>query len=150
MGLFSKIFGGHKITTAAASVSFLQTYSGGSGGWGLARFNSVVDAHSSPEEIVEEFEINGEESKYQSPDGYPNCWQQAYQEELEKAQEEAAVLEVLGIEDIDVQDLIDWDAVEQKAWDYACELVQDWLDGSEWIPEEIMDYAWYGLSGHNV
>lgn len=156
MGLLSSIFGGKKsIKSAATSASFLGAYreAGGKsydgGGWGLARFNSIVDAHSSVEDLVEEFEIDGEGSRYMSPDGYRNCYTQAYQEQRDQAEIEAELLEALG-EDVSVDDLIDWDVVEENAYEYACELVQNWLDGSEWVPEEILDFAWYVLSDHNI
>ena len=153
MGLFSKIFGSGKrsaVASAATSISFLEAYNGRkTGGWGLDRFNSVVEAHSSVEDIVEEFEIDGEDSRYMSPDGYRNCWTQAYQEQREQAEFEAEILAMLG-EDVSADELIDWDIVEENAYEYACELVQNWLDGSEWIPEEIMEYAWYDLSDHNI
>lgn len=157
MGLFSKIFGGGKksVKSAATSTSFLGAYrvAGGKsydgGGWGLDRFNSIVDAHSSVEDLVEEFEINGEDSRYMSPDGYRNCYTQAYQEQREQAEFEAEILSLLG-EDVSADELIDWDIVEENAYEYACELVQNWLSGDEWIPEEIMEYAWYDLSDHNI
>lgn len=53
-------------------------------------------------------------------------------------------------EEINVELLIDWDTVEENAYEYAEELAQAWLDGDEWIPEEIMDWAWYDLSDHNL
>lgn len=150
MGLFSRIFGGsRKIASAASSVSFLQTYSGGSGGWGLDRFNSVVNAHSSIEGIVDEFSLADEGCDYMSLDGYDNPWTQAYEEALARAEIEAAILEMLG-EEVDPEDLIDWEQVEERAYNYACQLAQAWLDGSDWIPEEVMDWAWYDLSDHNL
>ena len=71
MGLFSKIFSAFSGATsqAAANTSFLQTYSGGSGGWGLDRFNSIISAHSSAEEIVDEFGLDQEGCGYMSVDG---------------------------------------------------------------------------------
>ena len=140
MGLFSRIFGGKSIRSAATSASFLGAYreAGGQsydgGGWGLDRFNSIVD---------------DEGCRYQSLDGYSNPYTQAYREERERAEEEVEVLAMFG-EEIDVELLIDWDTVEENAYEYAEELAQAWLDGDEWIPEEIMDWAWYDLSDHNM
>lgn len=155
MGLFSRIFGGKsKVKSVASSASFLgayreaggQSYSGG--GWGLDRFNSIVEAHSSVEDLVDMFEIDGEDSRYQSLDGYRNCYSQAWHEEYEQASFEAAILAMLG-EDVEPEELMDYGKVEEDAYDYACELVEAWLDGGEWVPEDVMDYAWYGLSDHN-
>lgn len=153
MGLFSKIFGGG-IKKAATNTSFLgayrlaggQSYSGG--GFGYDRFVSIIDAHSSTEEMVDEFQLDSESCPYSSVDGYANPYTQAYMEAREAAQEEAIFMQMFGIE-VDVEELIDWDAVEENAYEYACELFDAWYSRSEWIPEEIMDYAWYELSDHN-
>lgn len=157
MGLFSRIFGGggkSKVKSIASNTSFLGAYREASGkdasggGWGLDRFNSIVDAHSGVEDLVDTFEIYDEGSNYQSLDGYANCYSQAWQEEYEKACIEAVIFEMLGIP-VDPEELMDYDKVEEDAYDYACELVEAWLDGGEWVPEDVMDYAWYGLSDHN-
>ena len=84
-----------------------------------------------------------------SLDGYPNCYTQAYQEEYEKAAAEAAVMNMFGM-DIDPEELMDFEAVEENAYNYSCDLVNAWLDESDWIPEEVMDFAWYELSDHNM
>lgn len=153
MGLFSSIF-----KSIASNTSFLgayreasgKSYSGG--GWGLDRFNSIIDAHSSTEGIVEEWGLDGEACPYMSVDGYANPYTQAWQEEYEKCVIEAEMLNMMmGMfgEEVDPQDLMDMDAVEEDAYQYACDLADAWCDGSEWIPEEIMDWAWYSLSSHN-
>lgn len=159
MGLFSKIFGGKsKVKSIASSTSFLGAYREVSGkdanwgGWGLDRFNSIVDAHSSVEDLVDMFEIDGEGSKYMSLDGYANCYTQAWQEEYERASVEASILNMLLVpfgEEVEPEELMDYDKIEEDAYEYACELVEAWLDGGEWVPEEVMDFAWYGLSDHN-
>ena len=153
MGLFSKIFGGI-IKGVASNASFVGSYrvaSGKSysgGGWGLDRFQSIIDAHSSIEDMVDEFELDDESCPYMSLDGYPNCYTQAYQEERAKAQEEAEILAFFG-EVIDPEDLMDMDEVDENAYEYACDLAEAWYSGQEWIPEEVMDWAWYDLSDHN-
>ena len=158
MGLFGKIFG-NIIKGVASNASFVGSYrvaSGKSyngGGWGLDRFQSIIDAHSSIEDMVDEFELDSENSNYMSLDGYPNCYAQAYQEELDKAQEEADILNMLlaefGGEEVDPEDLMNMDAVDENAYEYACDLAEAWYSGQEWIPEEVMDWAWYDLSDHN-
>ena len=153
MGLFGKIFG-NIIKGVASNASFVGSYrvaSGKSysgGGWGLDRFQSIIDAHSSIEDMVDEFELDDESCPYMSLDGYPNCYTQAYQEELSEAKEEAEILAFFG-EVIDPEDLMDMDEVEENAYEYACDLAEAWYSGQEWIPEEVMDWAWYDLSDHN-
>lgn len=153
MGLFSKIFGGI-IKGVASNASFVGSYrvaSGKSysgGGWGLDRFQSVIDAHSSTEDMVETFALDDESCPYPSVDGYANPYKQAYQEELDKAKGEAEILAMFG-EEVEPEELMDMDAVEENAYEYACDLFDAWYNGEEWIPEEVMDYAWYGLSSHN-
>ena len=157
MGLFGKIFG-NKVKGIASNASFLgsyrvaggQSYSGG--GWGLDRFQSIIDAHSSIEDMVEEWELDSEDSNYMSLDGYDNCYTQAYQEELDKAEGEAEILNMLLMEfgeEIEPEELINMEAVDENAYEYACDLAEAWYDGTEWIPEEVMDWAWYDLSSHN-
>lgn len=154
MGLFGKIFG-NIIKGVASNASFVGSYrvaSGKSysgGGWGLDRFQSIIDAHSSIEDMVDEFELDDESCPYMSLDGYPNCYTQAYQEELNEAKEEAEILAFFG-EVIDPEDLMDMDEVEENAYEYACDLAEAWYSGQEWIPEEVMDWAWYDLSDHNM
>lgn len=149
MGLFSGIF-----KKSATSASFLGAYrvaggkSYGGGGWGLDRFNSIIQAHSSVEDMVEEWELDTEECEYQSLDGYDNPWTQAYEEEYERAEAKANILMALGV-DVDPEELMNWERVEKNAHKYAIQLAQAWLSGEEWIPEEIMDWAWYDLSDHN-
>ena len=154
MGLFGKIFG-NVIKGVASNASFVGSYrvAGGKsysgGGWGLDRFQSIIDAHSSIEDMVDEWELDDESCPYMSLDGYPNCYTQAYQEELNEAKGEAEILAFFG-EVIDPEDLMDMDEVEENAYEYACDLAEAWYDGQEWIPEEVMDWAWYDLSDHNM
>ena len=154
MGLFGKIFG-NIIKGVASNASFVGSYrvaSGKSysgGGWGLDRFQSIIDAHSSIEDMVDEWELDDESCPYMSLDGYPNCYTQAYQEEYNEAKEEAEILAFFG-EVIDPEDLMDMDEVEENAYEYACDLAEAWYSGQEWIPEEVMDWAWYDLSDHNM
>lgn len=154
MGLFSRIFGGKSIKSAATSASFLGAYREASGrsydggGWGLDRFNSIIEAHSSIDDMIEEWGLADDSCTYQSLDGYDNPYTQAYEKAREHAEEVAEILAMFDVE-VDVEDLIDWDAVEEDAYKYAKELAQAWLDGYEWVPQELMDWAWYTLSDHN-
>lgn len=153
MGLFSAIFSG-VVKGIASNTSFVgayreasgKSYSGG--GWGLDRFQSIIDAHSDTDDIVETWGLNEQGCPYMSVDGYANPYTQAYQEEYDKCVIEAELLSMMG-EETDPEDLMDMDAVEEDAYDYACDLADAWCDGSMWIPEEVMDWAWYELSSHN-
>ena len=152
MGLFSGIF-----KSVASGVSFLGAYreAGGQsyygGGWALERFNSIIGAHSSVDGIVEEWELADECCEYMSVDGYDNPWTQAYEEEYERAEQRAEVLSAAsgGLIEFQAEDLMNWERVEMDAYKYAVQLANAWLDGSEWIPEEVLDWAWYTLSSHN-
>ena len=149
MGLFSKIF-----KSVATNASFLGAYRVASGknyhggGWALARFNSIVEAHSSVDGIIEEWELNDEFCEYMSVDGYENPWTQAYEEEYERAEQQAQIMQAMGIP-VEAEDLINWERVERDAYRYAKDLANAWLSGAEWIPEEVLDWAWYDLSSHN-
>ena len=159
MGLFSRIFGGKSsvisIAKSASTVGGYRVASGksyGGGGWGLDRFQSIIDAHSSIEDMVEEWELDSEDSNYMSLDGYPNCYAQAYQEEYNKAQEIADELNMILIEfgeEVEPEELMDMDAVDENAYDYACDLAEAWYNGDEWCPQEVMDWAFWDLSDHN-
>ena len=137
MGLFSSIFSG-VIKGIASNTSFVGAYreasgkSYGGGGWGLDRFQSVIDAHSSTEEMVEMFALDSESCPYMSVDGYANPYMQAYTEHYREAQIEAEMINALaGMfgETVDPEDLIDWDALEEDAYQYACDLFDAWYDG---------------------
>ena len=149
MGLFSSIF-----KSIGSNVSFVGAYreasgkSYGGGGWGYDRFVSIIDSHSSTEEMVEMFALDSETCPYPSVDGYANPYTQAYQEAYQQACIEAEILSMMG-EEIDPEDLIDWDEVEENAYGYACDLFDAWYNKDEWVPEAILDYCWYGLSSHN-
>ena len=51
--------------------------------------------------------------------------------------------------EVDVEELMDMDKVEEDAYDYACELADLYIDGMTWIPEEMLDWAYYDVSDHN-
>ena len=152
---FFKAFVNQMIKEAGNAVDFLSHYKKQygndglkTGGYGLDRFNSVVKAHSSVAGMIAEFDLNGEDCEYMSLDGYENPYTQAYEEEYERAERESMALQAMGVE-IDPEMLMDMYRVEKDAYKYAQQLAQAWLDGKDWIPEEVMDWAWYDLSSHN-
>ena len=155
MGLFSSIFGG-TIKSVASNASFLGAYreasgrSYGGGGWGLDRWRSVIDSHSSIEGIIAEFGLDSEQCPYLSVDGYRNPYTQAYQEEYTQACIEVESLKMMfGSISIDPREIMSMETVEENAYQYACDLANAWYNGAYWIPEEVMEWAWYTLSSHN-
>lgn len=159
MGLFSSIFGGGKKSSGIVSGRnpgkgwvtanrFNKAKGGFAGGYGAITFGNIMNAHSSEEEIVEEFELDGEDCHYKHPSFETTCYKQAYREALMEAQIEAAMLGVFGM-DVDPEDLIDWDKVEENAYDYALDLASMYIGGETWIPEDILDWAYYDVSDHN-
>lgn len=206
---------------------------GHGGGWAATAFKNIVDAHSSAEGVVNEFELDKEENSY-------NCtaWSDAYKEqydiaseiyrenveyllgiieeltadmnmcieeaeqllaeaeslraeaqslmddaescedpeeafelmeeaqelndEADELQEQAEALQTQATElqaqidvtysDIDmltIEENIDYDEVERNAHTYACEFAEQWIDGIEWIPSDVLDWAFYEVSDHN-
>ena len=83
------------------------------------------------------------ECPYPSPDGYENCYEQALEELIEEFEALAAELGV------DPEDLITEEMILGRAYLIAQELVAGWLEGDIWIPEEVLDWAWYEVSDHN-
>lgn len=151
MGLLSGIFKGGKSNTGIISGrnpgkgwidanKFNRAKGGFAGGYGAYTFRNIIDAHSSSDDIVEEFGLDREDAPY------GNCYQRAYKEEYRNA-----IVEMMLAMDFfgDPEDYIDWDAVEEAAYDYAIELAERWINGDEWIPEEVIEWAYYDVSGHN-
>lgn len=152
MGLLnslSKIFGGgnknvfsgkNANSSWAYANKFNKMRGGATGGYGAITFANIINADSSVEDIVDEFALDTEDAEY------GNCYERAYAEELHEA-----TMEMIAAGDFfgDPEDYIDEDAVEEKAFDYACELAQSWVDGTEWIPGDVLDWAYYDVSSHN-
>ena len=209
-----------------------QRRGGYAGGWGAIAFGNIVNAHSSAEDIVDEFALDREDARYGT--AYADAYQEEYTEamyqyeemceyyfaiideltaeyneciaeaeelrqeaqalreeaetlrddaefeedrdakqdlldeaealeqEADELIEAAEVLEAqavelqLTIEDLyvememfTVEDFIDYDAVAEKARDYALEQAEQWIAGAEWIPAEVLDWAYYDVSSHN-
>ena len=148
MGFFGKVFQGKGGNAGKPWRSYVHGKNrasgkkgGYAGGYGAINFANVINAHSSAEEIVDEFALDTEDAI----DG--NCYQRAYREcRAEAMIEMMMAMDFFG----DVEDYIDWDEVEDRAYEYAVEMAQQYIDGGRWIPEEIMDWAWYDVSGHNM
>lgn len=151
MGLFSNIFGGGKSNPKIVSgrnpgTSFIEANKfnkargGYAGGYGALSFQNIIGAHSSAEEIVEEFGLDREDAPY------GNCYQRAYREEYRKA-----IVTMMLAKDFfgNPEGYIDWKAVEEVAYGYAIELAERWINGDEWIPEVVINWAYYDVSSHN-
>lgn len=109
-------------------------------GYGAVTFRNIIDAHSDADEIVQEFGLDQEDA------AYGNCYQRAYKECYAQA-----VIEMMMAMDFtgDPEDYIDWDELEELAYEYAIELAEDYISGQQWIPQEIIDWAYYSVSSHN-
>lgn len=61
--------------------------------------------------------------------------------------------EIIGwyaeMEMISVEEMMNFDEVDKKAMEYACEFAQNWIDGNCWIPGEVLNWAYYDISDHN-
>ena len=252
MGIFSKIFGGRKITKGKIvdgknpgkswiyANKFNKARGGFAGGYGAWTFGNIMNAHCTPADIVETFELNTESNAFACPaysEAYKECWDEAefvyeqivayYMELIEACQSEINELESdirdceeeiedlreqieqcreeiedimsgdLDIEDLDeildlreeieecqdkieelqeeiedlqeeiawlqndidgyydeiestsIEELLDHDELEKRAFEYACEFAQVWIDGNTWIPLEVLNWAYYDVSDHN-
>lgn len=154
MGLFSKIFGGKSKSSGIVSGRnpgkgfteanrFNKIRGGFAGGYGAITFGNIIHAHGDEDMIVDEHELDSEDCPYQHPFFGCNCYQQAYREALEE------VMELAILMGVDPEDLIDWEEVEQNAYDYAIELAGMYINGDIWIPYEILHWAYYDVSDHN-
>lgn len=106
---------------------------GKKGSIALKRFNSIMDAHCSIDDIIEENGLDEPGCRYPSPEGYRNCYEQARDE----------------IEDEGIIGALAFYEIQMRAYEIAEELVDCWLNGEIWIPEEVLDWAWYEVSDHN-
>ena len=156
MGLFSGLFKSFRSGSNPKIVSgrnpgrgwtaanrFNRVRGGVAGGYGAWTFGNIMNAHSSAEEIVDEWGLDAEDCEYVHPYLGSNCYMAAYMEALAEVQ---GIAMFLGL---DPEDLIDWEQVESDAYDYACELAQLYIDGETWIPNEIIEWAYYDVSDHN-
>lgn len=153
MGLFSKIFGGKKSSGIVSGRNpgkgyiyanrFNRARGGFAGGYGAITFGNIMHAHCTDDDIIYEFDLASENCNYIHPYYGTTCYRQAYLEALQEATLEAALLGV------DPEELIDWDEVEETAYDYALELAELYTNGQTWIPEQILNWAYYDISDHN-
>lgn len=138
--------GGGKSSTASKMAHRYNWSQGARGGTDAAvAFANITNAHCEAEDIVDEFGIDTEDWGEPDPELGTTPWDMAYREALEEVMEDAILLEC------DPEDLIDWEQVEEDAFDYATDWVDRMMTGKEWIPEEgdMLDWAFYDVSGHN-
>ena len=122
---------------------YMRARGGYAGGYGAWTFGNIMNAHSSSDEIVDEFELDSEYCGYVHPHYKRTPYGQAYAECYAEAAAEAAIL------NCDPEDCMDWEQVEDLAYDYALELAELYIDGKTWIPYEILEWAYYDVSDHN-
>lgn len=53
------------------------------------------------------------------------------------------------IDMLNIEDFIDYDTLESNAFEYATEFAQQWIDGTVWIPMDVLSWAFYEVSDHN-
>lgn len=112
---------------------------GGSGGMdALTAFQNIMEAHGGVSRIVDECDPC---SYYQS-------------EELEKMAEAALGIEGIpwknGIYDKDKDGMDFEEEIEAYIEEVLpTQIAMDWLDGTRWIPEDVLDWAFYEVSDHN-
>lgn len=213
---------------------FNKARGGQAGGYGAWTFGNIINAHSSADDIVEEFGLNLEQNAYgctayeeaygflYDSEFYPAymdeveamleiieiCEEQLHQlqgeleqaedhlgelqdeledleddlemcdnpedaeeilDEMHEVQEEIMETEALieelemeiteieieiedwysEIELLDPEEFVDETEVENLAFEYACEFAQNWIDGNVFIPEDVLDWAYYVVSDHN-
>lgn len=168
MGFFSKLFGGNKSNTVKivhgathgkdwiTASRFNQAKGGFAGGYAAITFGNIINAHSCAEDIVDEFGLDEEGCEY------CDCYSQALAIVTAEAEEEMAmdtidsIFEIfdgdsaeIGMDDLDIEDYIDYEEVEELAYEMAVEVAQTWIDGSAWIPDDVLDWAYYEVSDHN-
>ena len=152
MGLFSGLFGRSKRGNIYSgknppqgfidAAKFGKTKGGFAGGYCGWTFGNIMRAHSSPEEIVEEFGLDQEDCPY------GNCYARAYREVWQEAALQAIALVPFG-NAIEVDGMIDFGEVQERAYEYAIELAEQYINADIWIPEEIINWAYYDVSDHN-
>lgn len=161
MGFFSSIFGGGRKGKSSGVVSgknpgsawtaanrFNKARGGVAGGYGAITFGNIMNAHCSADDIVDEFGLDTEDCSYRHPHYGTTPWMQAYREAHAEAMIEVMELALMGI-DADIDDVIDWEQVEDDAYDYAVDLAELYIAGQTWIPSEIIEWAYYDISSHN-
>lgn len=238
MGLFSRIFGrGKKEPLPKGHMTKMARYGlhekgGFTGGYGADRFRSIIEAHSSAEEIATHFEMQKQGNPY-SPEAWDEAfahfWETAsaqYEEqqgfflslieadeaeiamlqreiddlngqisdledeieqlindlygdpdegeeiadEIEALENEKSMLqgeadalgdqvsfleeEIDGFHDememLSVEEfLADEGEIEELALENAVKVAEDYIDGTVWIPEDIINWAYYSVSDHN-
>lgn len=119
---------------------------------------------SQAQELQDEAEGLMEDAEFCDPEELIEILEEAeaLKAEAQELMEQAEVLRTMAAElqiEIDMQysememltieEFIDYDEVENNANLYALEFAQDWIDGSVWIPSEVLDWAFYELSSHN-
>lgn len=142
--MFSSIFGKKKSSSSGfiQAAKYNKPRGGFTGGYGAWTFRNIIEAHSSAEDIVEEFGLDQEGA------AYGDCWDRALREVKQEAVEESLLMSILNFftgDDLE----FDYGEVEKRAYDYAIELADSWINGEVWIPRDVLDWAYYVLSSHN-
>lgn len=94
------------------------------------------------EELLEEAEALEEEAQ--------ELLEQAEALRTEAAELQAEIDDYYSeIDMLSIEEFLDYDTVETNAFQYATEFAQQWVDGSVWIPMDVLSWAYYEVSDHN-
>ena len=54
------------------------------------------------------------------------------------------------IDMLSIEEFIDNEVVDRNAYEYACEFAEKWVNGEVWIPTDVLYWAYYDVSDHNM
>ena len=133
---------------------FNRARGGFAGGYGAWTFGNIMNAHGSPDMIVDEFGLELDGCPYEHPHYGCCCYQAVFKEKMEEIIAELIVMAITGGEfgGVDIEDameMIDPEEIEEEAYDLALELAEMYINGDCWIPTEIINWAYYDVSDHN-
>lgn len=127
--------------------------------------NEAEQLEETAEELKQEAESLRDEAEFcDDPDEAEELREQAeaLEEEAEQLEQQAESLRAEALElqleidgyysEIDmlsIENFIDFETVENNAFLYATEFAQQWIDGSVWIPLDVLSFAYYEISDHN-
>lgn len=127
--------------------------------------NTAESLEETAQELLQEAESLRDESEFtEDPDEVEELLEeaQALEDEAEELLSQAEALraeatelqaEIDGyyseIDMLNIEEFIDYDTLESNAFEYATEFAQQWIDGTVWIPMDVLSWAFYEVSDHN-
>lgn len=127
--------------------------------------NEATELEQTAQELQEEAESLKDEAEWcDDPEEAEELLEEAeaLEQEAQELLEQAEALRTeatelqLEIDDyyseidmLSIEEFIDFDVLENNAFQYATEFAQQWVDGNVWIPMDVLSFAFYELSDHN-